>query len=356
MRRNSFLISLIVLVSVIAAMSGCVISPRRIVGQGGSPTPTPSPTGTPSPGIGGKLYVTDQSANSILRFDNALTASTGATPAATIFGSNTGLNGPQFLKLDAAADRLFVANASGGSVLVFDSISTSTGGNIAPTRTITGPSTNPLIAPSDVALDKTRDLLYVADGPDIFVFSSASTVNGTDQPTKDIAVFSGTAQIQSQGIFLDAVNDRLYITDPARNAIDVFDNASALNSPAIANREISGTSTNLAGPASVALDAFGNLVVANPTNGSITVYASAATANGDMAPIATIRGSATTLLRPSQVIRNPGNTANEIYVADFNANEVAVFSSVSTATGNVAPVRQITGTITAQGVALDTTR
>lgn len=336
-------------------MSGCVISPRRIVGNG-SPTPTPSPTGSPSPGIAGKLYVSDQSANSILRFDNALTATGSATPAATILGNNTGLNGPQFLKIDTAADRLFVANAGGGSVLVFDGISTKNS-NVSPTRTITGPP-NTLVAPSDIALDKTRDLLYVADGSIILVFSPASTVNGTAQPTATINVFSNNAtQIQSQGIFLDEAADRLYIADPAANAIDVFDSASTLNTAAIANRSITGTTnTKLAGPASVALDAFGNLVVANATNGSITVYANAATANGDMAPIATIVGSATTLLRPGQVIRNPGNTANEIYVADFNANEVAVFSGVSTSGRNVAPVRQITGTITAQGVALDTTR
>lgn len=354
MRRNSFLIVLIVLVSVIAAMSGCVISPRRIVGNG-SPTPTPSPSGTPSPGIAGKLYVTNSSGNSILRFDNGLSATGNASASAVISGSNTGLNRPQFMTLDTSADRLFVANANGASVLVFDGISTKTG-NVSPTRTITGPS-GTLIAPSDVALDRTRDLLYVADGPDIFVFSPASSVSGSGAPSKDIIIAFNNAQINSQGIFLDEANDRLYVTDPAGNAIDVFDNVSILGSGiAIANRNISGANTKLAQPASAALDAFGNLVVTNANNGTITVYAGAATADGNLTPIAIINGTSTTLLRPGQVIRNPGSTSNEVYVADSTANEVAVFSAVSTANGNVAPARRILGITGAQGVALDTTR
>lgn len=354
MRRNKFLISLIVVVCVIAAMSGCVISPRRIVGNG-SPTPTPSPTGSPPPGVTGKLYVTDQSGNAILRFDNGLTATGNQAPAAIITGSNTTLNAPQFLALDTSADRLFVANIGAPSILVFDNIST-TNANATPTRTITGPP-GTLSSPSDVALDKSRDLLYVADGPEIIVFSPASTVNGTDQATKDIFVFFNSTPIQSQGIFLDAANDRLYITDPAANAIDVFDNFSTLaTGNATANRNISGGSTQLARPASVALDGSGNLVVANSGNGTITVYANAATASGNPAPIATISGTSSTLIRPGQIIRNPASSSNEVYVADPSGNEVAVFSGVNAANGSVAPVRRLTDATNAQGVALDTTR
>jgi sugar lactone lactonase YvrE len=351
-RRNSFLICLSFLVFVIAAMNGCVISPRRIVG-GGSPTPTPS--GSPTPGAAGKLYVTNQNGNSILRFDNGLTASGNVTPAATIFGAGTGLAGPQFITIDAAADRLFVANANGPNVLVFDGISTRTG-NALPTRIITGPA-GTFTAPSDVALDKTRDLLYVADGAELLVFSPASTVSGTTPVTRDITLTFGGAQINTQGIFLDAANDRLYVTDPAGNAIDVFDTVSTLPGGfARADRNISGTNTKLAQPGSVTLDGSGNLVVANQGNGSITVYASAATANANQTPIATIAGTNTTLLAPGQIIHNPANSSNEVYVADTTANEVAVFSGVSTANGPVAPVRQISGITSARGVALDTTR
>lgn len=348
MRRNSLLISLGLLAFVIAAINGCVISPRRIVG-GGSPTPTPS--GSPTPNATGKLYVTDQNANSILRFDNGLTASGNVTPAATIFGASTGLAAPQFVTIDTAADRLFVANANGPNVLVFDGISTRTG-NAAPTRIITGPA-NTFTAPSDVALDKTRDLLYVADAAEVFVFSPASTVNADATPVRDITV-SG---FNVAGMLLDAANDRLYLSDGANNAINIYDSASTLTGSVLsASRRINGANTNLASPSGMTLDASGNLVVANQGNGSITVYASAATANGNQTPIVTIDGTNTTLLAPGQIIHNPANSSNEVYVADTTANEVAVFSRVSTTNGPVAPVRQISGITSARGVALDTTR
>jgi sugar lactone lactonase YvrE len=359
-RRNSFLIALGLLVCFIAAMSGCVISPRRIVGGGGSPTPTVSPGASPSPTTTtlGKLYVTNQSANSILRFDNALSATGDVAPAATISGGNTTLNAPQFLALDTAADRLFVANANGSSVLIFDAVSTRTGNtNIAPTRTIGGPINSLLITPSDVALDKSRDLLYVADGSEILVFSPASSVNGDVPPVRDI-----TLAFTAQGFFLDATNDRLYVTDAGNNAINIFDSASTLNGPTAATRNISGTNTKLAQPSSATLDASGNLVVSNQGNGSITVYSSAATANGNISPIATVVGTSTTLLAPAQIIRNPASSANEVYVADTTADEVAVFSGISAANAGVAPARKISGTATtltgvsARGVALDTTR
>src|SRR5262245_23547943 len=101
---------------------GCVISPRRTLG--GGPTPTPTPTGSPTPAGTGKLYVSNGGANSILRFDDALTASGNIVPSATISGATTTLNGPAFITLDVAADRLYVANNADLSILIFDNIST----------------------------------------------------------------------------------------------------------------------------------------------------------------------------------------------------------------------------------------
>src|SRR5258708_3394309 len=133
-------------------LAGC-ISPRRLPGDvvpGATPTPTPGPAT-------GKLYVSNQAANSILRFDGALTASGNVTPATTIVGSNTKLSAPQYLFLDQAADRLFVANFGSASILIFDTMSTKTG-NATPTRSISGALTT-LANPADLALDKGRDLL-----------------------------------------------------------------------------------------------------------------------------------------------------------------------------------------------------
>lgn len=336
---------------------GCVISPRRIVGGGGggTPTPTPSPTPTPNPGATGKLYVMNTSTNTLLRFDNAFTASGNATPAATIVGSNTTFNGPSFMTLDAANDRLYIADTSDLSIVIYDGISTKNG-NVAPTRIIAGLLTN-LTTPTDVSLDKVRNLLYVADSVDIHVFASASTVNGNQAPARTL-----TAPFAVSAIFIDGTNDRLFAADQSGNAIAVYDHASTLPSGSIAaTRAVQGAATHLSNPGGVQLDGAGRLVVSNSSPPSITMYANAATANGNLAPIAEIVGANTGLSVPDQIFVDPTGTGT-LYNADPGAARIAVFANLNTANGNIAPTRSINGASTGMtasgpvGLAFDNTR
>lgn len=355
---NRFLTLTILLVSFLAALSGCVISPRRTVGGSTSPTPTgtPTPTGSPTPGTAGKLYVSNQNGNSILRFDSAFTASGGAQPAAALIGPNTGLNLPQFIALDPVADRLFVANPGGNSVLIWDSVST-LNGNIAPSRTISGLASG-LVAPTSVAVDTTRDLLYVADESQgqVLVFSPASTAGSNSTPKRSLVITGADIG----GLALDSANDRLYISDTASNAIGVFDKVSTLNGQVTSNRAITGANTGLQGPTGLTLDLAGDLVVSNGNNGTLTVYRNAATADSNVQPIVTIGGGNTLLVVPGQVILNPANPANEIYVADSTADAVLTFTGINATGGNITPARTINGAVTgfngARGLALDTTR
>jgi len=364
-RRNSFLFFTIMLMAVVAAISGCQISPRIIPGQptptptatpgpSGSPTATPTPTPIP-PSAVGKLYVTDQDDNSILRFDNALSATGNVVPGAVIKGSSTTLSNPQFVAFNATADSLYVANVSAASVVIYDGVSTKNG-DTPPTRIITGAASTPMISPSSVALDTTRDLLYVADGAEIWVFSSASTANGSVAFSRDI-----TVSFTIQQIFLDEANDRLYATDAANNAVNVFDSASQLDLITPATRSLTGPHTQLSQPEGMAIDPSGDLVVTNLGTGSITVYGNAATITGDIAPTAVISGAATTLSKPQQIIQS--STTNEVYLADSDASEVAVFAGIAGLNGSPAPTRRIfgsstnfVGAVTARGVALDPTR
>jgi sugar lactone lactonase YvrE len=332
---------------------GCVISPRRTLGGGGG-TPTPTPTGspTPTPAATGKLYVIDSNSNTLLRFDNALTVNGNATPAATIVGNNTTFNFPNFMTLDTATDSLYIADRSDLSVVMYDGVSTK-GGNVAPSRSIT---TN-LLDPTDVSLDKVRNLLYVADDLEIHVYASASTVNGNQAPVRDL-----TVPFQLSGIFIDAANDRLYVADQAGNAVAVYDHASTLNGPITANRAVQGaTNTHLSGPGSVQLDGAGRLVVSNSLAPSITIYANAATVDGDIAPVAEIAGVNTGLSVPTQIFVDTTGTGT-LYNVDPGAARVAVWGNLNTANGNIAPTRTISGAntgITASGqlgLAFDKTR
>jgi hypothetical protein len=374
-RRNVISLAA-VLCFALLMMHGCVISPRRTLGGSASPSPTPTPTASPSPTPSAsptptpvvptnRLYVSNQNTNSIVRFDNGLTATGNIAPSAVISGTATTLNAPQYLAFDSAHDRLFVANVSAGTVLIFDSASKLTG-NAPPTRTIGG-TVSGLVSPSDVAYDATHDALYVLDVTEILVYNGISNpaVTGDRLPDKDIQVsFNLTA------FFLDVASDRLYGADAADNAIQIWDNVSALPSGvAPVSRTLGGAATKLASPFGVALDPSNNLVVSNAGGaGSITVYSAASVATGtsplNVAPVADITGASTTLATPAQIILNPLPTAGEIIVADTAAGAVSAFSNVVSSGGNTAPVRHIagssttltiTGQPTARGVALDTT-
>jgi sugar lactone lactonase YvrE len=291
-----------------------------------------------------------------VRFDQALTGNGNVTPATTITGVDTQLNAPTFMFLDAAADRLYVANTGALSILIFDNISAKTG-NAAPERFISGAATT-LISPTDVSVDKVRDLLYVADDTDVAVFAGASTATGDIAPTR---VY--TVSFTVSGILIDGANDRLYLADSAGQAINVYDSASTLAAgPITATRTITGANTHLATPSSMQIDGGGRLVVSNGSPASITIYSNAAGASGNISPAAEITGSNTGLNTPDQIVVDHSGTGT-LYIADSAAARIAIFGSLSSATGNIAPTRTIGGasttlTVAGQpvGVALDATR
>lgn len=335
----------LVLMAFILGISGCQSSSGP--GHGGIVSFGPTTAG-------GQLYVS--TSNSILRFSDAEGSSGNVAPSGVISGANTLLSAAQRIFIDTAADRLYVANQGGSSVLVFDKAST-LAGNVSPTRVISGAATL-LVAPIDVAVDSVNNLLYVADGISVLVFAGASTVNGNAPPVRNI-----TTGIAAGGLLLDAVNNQLYISDPGNNLVNRLNGISSQNGTAIVGGFISGPDTRLAQPRGLALDASRRLVVGNSgTPASITAYPNASTATGDVAPTTEITGSSTLLQFPGQIALNPNAPGGELFVLDTLRGSVLVFTTMATATGDVAPARIISGTATgitsnaAHGLAMDPTR
>lgn len=334
----------LVLMAAAVLASGC-ISPRR-------------GTTTTGPNTGGKLYVA--TAGAILRYGNALTASGNVAPEATVTGSATLLSSPRRILLDGPTNRLFVANQGAGSVLIFNSASTMTG-NVAPTTVLT--STGNMVVPLDVAVDSSANLLYVADGKNILVFSGQSTLNGTinTPPVRTI-----TFAFSIGAIFLDAANNRLFIADPASNTVNILPGASAANgSGTLLVSPITGAATQLNLPNGIALDGTGRLIVSNSGSAaSITIFSSSIIpGGGNLAPVATISGAATKLSSPGQLAFNSNaGTSGEVYVEDSVAASVLTYLNIGAINGNVAPARDITGAGTGlnanavNGLSLDTTR
>lgn len=335
-------------------LAGCVISPRVTGNGNNNPPPTTS---------GGELYVATP--NSILRFSQALSANGNVQPAATITGSSTQLLRPGFLHVDTTNDRLFVANNGNDSILVFNNASTLASGNIAPSAVLAGSATG-LSSPVDVAIDSGNDLLYVADGTTIRVFSGQSTFSGNVNVAPVRTFLPGGA---IAGILLDTSDDTLYVADANDNQVIVIGQASLQVFAAVPTALIQGSSTQLFGPNGLALDGTGRLVVSNAgtninSTPSVTIYSSPTVANGNILPDTIIAGGNTGFAVPSQLALAPSSANGELFVADETAQKISIYNNANNLRGNIgaAPDASIAGANTGlsgvniSGMALDPTR
>ena len=330
-------------------LSGCVISPRRTLGDGGGST------GGGGTANGGKLYVT--SGNTILRFDNALSAAGNIAPGGTITGASTALSSPHALFIDTATDRLYVANQNGRNVLIFAAASTATA-NVAPTATVGSGSTG-LSSPVAVAVDSGRNLLYVADGITISIFTNASILTGNVNTAPAQSFITG---FTISGIFLDEPNDTLYVSDATDNTVAIYQSANIQSGVGFANGTIVGIDTTLSQPTGLVLDSAGRLIVSSPGGPNITAFANPTVANGDVLPATIIKGNSTGLSSPQQMAATTAITNGALFVADSGTSIVQIYTPISTVTGtvNLTPSRQFSGATTTlsspTGIALDSTR
>ena len=215
--------------------------------------------------------------------------------------------------------------------------------------------TEPAVVCSGAATTPTSGLLYVANiGNRITVYSAGDTGNAA--PTATIAG-SNTGLSFPWGITRDSTG-RLYVVNLGTSAaspetVTVYAaNASGNVAPI---RTIGGSNTALHHVEGIAVDAAGQIYVANlrdaGTHGdSITVFA--ANASGNVAPVATIAGSHTGLNAPWSIALAADG---RLYVANSVSNSIAIFAPG--ASGNVAPIRTIAGGNTGlhnpQSIALD---
>ncbi len=177
-----------------------------------------------------------------------------------------------------------------GAVLVFAPGSSSTA---APIRTIMGPSTL-LTVPSSLAVDADGDV-YVAEG-DVIEFGPGA--NGNATPIRTLKGLGGnkTGILFVLGMGLDT-DGNLYLANDAGNGIN-------------------------------------NILIFSPTQ------------SGDVAPIRTLAGSAT--LMSGNTLGVALDAANNIYVATESVSPPfeAILEFAAGASGNVAPIREITGSTT----------
>jgi len=257
-----------------------------------------------------------------------------------------------------AAPSVYVSGVSlAGLASSIAEFPTTANGAVSPTSTIKAPAD---FFFSGLAVDGAGNV-YVGYAPDnsgnggIEVLVYAPGANGTATPTRTISgAATGLEVLGSNSINAIAVDGvgNIYVSaqttlSQADLGISIF--SSTANGNVAPTRVIAGSATNIQFPGQIAVDSAGNVYVANSplvgTDASILIFNSSA--NGNVSPTSVLEGSETTM---NSIQGLAVDDAGDIYVAANGTNlgggtpSILEFSAGST--GNVAPVRTISGPAT----------
>jgi len=244
-----------------------------------------------------------------------------------------------------------------GAVDMFDSASVASGGS-AWTRQLKGALTTLDNAvggpPAGVSYDAVRKILYVArtrwaDNGAILAFHDADTADENIAPTRILqtyAIVPKTFSLYSPSdVFIDSVNDRLYIADVTGSSgtVLILDSASA--TPIF--RKIIGF---LHGPpAAISVDVGRDILYVVPSQGTAIIAYDNVSASSSRQRTITIGPVAGAGLVDVKV--DPAT--DTAYVADYDGGRVFVVNSVSQKNGTYAPDRTLTGITNPNSVFLD---
>jgi len=257
-----------------------------------------------------------------------------------------------------AAPSVYVSGVSlAGLASSIAEFPTTANGAVSPTSTIKAPAD---FFFSGLAVDGAGNV-YVGYAPDnsgnggIEVLVYAPGANGTATPTRTISgAATGLEVLGSNSINAIAVDGagNIYVSaqttlSQADLGISIF--SSTANGNVAPTRVIAGSATNIQIPGQIAVDSAGNVYVANSplvgTDASILIFNSSA--NGNVSPTSVLEGSETTM---NSIQGLAVDDAGDIYVAANGTNlgggtpSILEFSAGST--GNVAPIRTISGPAT----------
>jgi sugar lactone lactonase YvrE len=322
---------------------------------GATPTPTPRATATPSPAptatptssvlASSSIFVAESGDNNITIYPPNPAGTVNELPVTQINGANTELSLPFGVAVDGTG-KIYVANRTGagsGSVTVYAANPTGTV-NATPLATIAGSNTG-LNDPQGIAVDASGKFYVSNITNTITVYAANPSGTLNEAPLATIA--GANTQLASPfGMAFDAAG-RLYVANELSASITVYaaNPSGTLDEAPLA--AITGSNTGLDNPGGVALDASGQIYAVNsgPGVSSVTVYAANPSGTMNEAPTATISGSATQLGSPSAVTLD---STGKIYVVNTygggnNTGAITIFAANPSGTLNEAPLGTITG-------------
>lgn len=178
--------------------------------------------------------------------------------------------------VDASRDLLYIADSGGEAVLVWEHAST-LAGDVAPDRVFTLPS---LERPEGIEIDSVHDRIYVGGPQSLFAFNGASTLTGAATP--DATLPGGTIALS-----LDRLSDRLFIAAPSDFTVLVLDDASTLSGSLTAARTIywASTQTGFSQTQALVVDACSDRLYLGsnrwtPNDASLVAFDGASTLDG----------------------------------------------------------------------------
>jgi sugar lactone lactonase YvrE len=319
----------------------------------------------------GKVFITDTYNNRVLRFTSVAAAASGSAAEAVLgqpdFTSYTaattqsGMYYPYGVAVDAFGN-LFVVDLRNSRVLRFANAATAANGANAAavlgqanyTTATFATTQSSMNYPSGVAVDATGNL-YVGDENNhrVLRFANAATkpsganadgVLGQPDFTSSTAATTQSGMFYPAEIAVDAVGT-LYVPDYRNHRVLRFANAATkpnganadgiLGQPDFTSSTAATTQSSMNGPFGVAVDATGNLYVAEVSNRRVLRFTNAATkpngANADGVlgqATFTTATSATTQSGMAGTCSVSVDAAGNLYVADTYNNRVLRFNAV----------------------------
>ncbi len=324
-----------------------------------------------------RLFVVQGTGNRVTVYDVA--SITDGENAVNVLGQSTftgtaaattqaGMNAPRGLAYDGANSRLFVSQATGNRVTVYDVASITDGENavnVLGQSTFTGTAAATTQAgmndPRGIAYDATNNRLFVAQttGNRITMYDVASITDGENainvfgQQTFTAATAAVTRDGLSgpTGVLADPAHDRLYSLESTANRLKTFDLtrgiANGLNATNVLGQStFTGTTaaTTQAGmnaPRGLAYDSENQLLyVAQSTGNRVTVYDVSSITDGENA--VNVLGQSTftaaTAATTQAGMNGPAGLAldvtnDRLYVPQITANRVTVYDVAAISDG-----------------------
>ncbi len=174
-------------------------------------------------------------------------------PLRTISAKSTSFRSPSSIAVDKVNNEIFIGNESlswgdpTGSLYSICVYAGTANGDVTPSRTITGPSTELFNTPSSITVDTVNDELFVAAG---YIIVYARTATGDVAPLRTISGFF-TGLVHPNGIAVDTLNNEIFVTDGDGDVSFVNIYARTANEDKAPLRKIFGDSTGLNNPSGI---------------------------------------------------------------------------------------------------------